>query len=377
MTDAASTSLSILHVSQPVDHGVARCVAALAADQVSRGWRVSVACPSDGWLATEVRATGARHLPWPAVRSPAAGLAQEWRTLRAALAAASPDVVHLHSAKAGLTGRAAARGRAPLVYQPHAWSFLALDGGASKLAATWERMAGKWVTTLVCCSEDERQRGVLAGVDTASVVVPNGVDLERFHPADADERSGLRTRLGLEIDAPIGICVGRLSTQKGQDLLVAAWPKVRSRVPEAILVLVGAGPEREKLEKGAGAGVRLVGEQGAVRDWIAAADVALLPSRYEGMALGVLEAMACGRSVVVSDADGMREAVGGGDDAAGAVVPVGDVSGLATAVADRLADRAMAGREGDRGRLRAEARHDQRTWAATLAEVAMQARAGP
>lgn len=377
MTDAAATSLSILHVSQPVDHGVARCVAALVADQVSRGWRVAVACPSDGWLADEVRSSGAVHLAWPAVRAPYAGLVREWRTLRSALAVASPDVVHLHSAKAGLTARAAARGRVPMVYQPHAWSFLALEGLPRRLAASWERSAAKWVTTVVCCSEDERRRGDEARIRVPSVIVPNGVDLDRFRPAGDDEKRQLRARLGLDITQPLAVCAGRLSSQKGQDLLVAAWPQVRARLPDAVLVLVGDGPERGALEGMAGDGVRFVGGQSDVRNWLVAADVAVLPSRYEGMALGVLEAMACARSVVVSEADGMREAVGDGDTAAGAVVPIGDVAGIASAVTERLADRAMADREGGRGRIRVEGRHDQRAWAATLAEVVMTASGGP
>lgn len=370
VTDAAPTTLSILHVAQPTDHGVARCVAALAADQVRRGWRVTVACPSEGWLAEEVRRVGALHHEWPAVRAPQAGLVREVRSLRAAVAAAVPEVVHLHSAKAGLSGRLLLRGQRPTVFQPHAWSFLALGGTTRRLAEVWERFASRWTTTVVCCSRDEERLGRAVGVRAASVVVPNAVDLDRFHPADAVERSQLREAAGISPEAPVAVCVGRLSPQKGQDLLVAAWPAVRERCPDAQLLVVGDGPDRAQLEARAGEGIRFLGEQRDVRAWLALADVAVLPSRYEGMALGVLEAMACGRAVVAADADGMREALGSGADAAGAVVPVGDLAALAGAVSHRLCDRAVADAEGRLGRTRAEANHDRPSWADALAAVA-------
>jgi glycosyltransferase involved in cell wall biosynthesis len=366
--------LSILHVAQPTDHGVARCVAALAADQVRRGWRVSVACPREGWLAEEVRRVGAVHHDWPAVRAPQSGLVREMRTLRAAVAASAPEVVHLHSAKAGLSGRLVLRGKRPTVFQPHAWSFLALGGAPRRLAAAWERFSSRWTTTVVCCSRDEERRGRDIGVRAASVVVPNAVDLDRFRPADAAERMQLRETAGVAPDASVAVCVGRLSPQKGQDLLVAAWPAVREQCPEAQLLLVGDGPDRPLLEARAGEGIRFLGEQREVRAWLALADVAVLPSRYEGMALGVLEAMACGRAVVAADADGMREALGSGAEAGGAVVAVGDVAALAGAVSQRLRDRTLADAEGRFGRSRAEANHDRRSWAGALAAVALAAR---
>ncbi|HVF32733.1 MAG TPA: glycosyltransferase [Acidimicrobiales bacterium] len=370
MIDATPPALSILHVAQPVDHGVARCVAALAADQVERGWQVTVACPGEGWLPDEVKRAGARLAVWPAVRAPHAGLAQEWRSMRATLDVVAPDVVHLHSAKAGLTGRLAARRRAPIVFQPHAWSFLALDGPARVVAERWERIAARWVDTLVCCSGDELERGRRVGVRAEARVVPNSVDLERFTPLAAPDRAALRAALDLPAAAPVAVCAGRLSRQKGQDLLVAAWPAVRARVPEAELVLVGDGPDRAALEIRAGDGVRVVGDQREVAPWLRAADLAVLPSRYEGMALGVLEAMACGRSVVAADADGMREALGAGPDAAGVVVPVEDVAALASAVVERLGDPEVAAAEGSRGRAQAEARFGRQRWLDDLAAIA-------
>lgn len=364
MSDPApSAELSILHVAQPTDHGVAVCVAALVRDQVARGWDVGVAAPCTGFLPDEVRAAGARLHPWPAERAPHRGLWRERRTLAAAVAAQRPDVVHLHSAKAGLSGRALLRGRVPTIFQPHAWSYEALDGRARGAAVHWERSAARWARSIVCCSEDEADSGRRAGIRGDVLVVPNAVDVERFSPLAPEGRAERRRALGLAED-PVAVCIGRLSPQKGQDLLVEAWPAVAAAVPGATLVLVGDGPSEARLRDAAGgrSDIRIVGPSSDVPGWLAAADVAVLPSRYEGMALGAIEALASGTPLVTSAADGMREVVGEGGEAAGRIVPVGDVAGLASAVVERLLDPALRAEEGRRGRERALARHDRRQW---------------
>src|SRR3954452_8749472 len=118
---------SVLHVSQPVDYGVGRCVAMLVEDQVRRGWEVTVAAPPDGELPAEIARIGAPLVPWPAMRSPGRGVVGEARRLAAAVRRIRPDVVHLHSSKAGLSGRLALRGSVPTLFQTHGWSFLAVD----------------------------------------------------------------------------------------------------------------------------------------------------------------------------------------------------------------------------------------------------------
>jgi glycosyltransferase involved in cell wall biosynthesis len=160
--------------------------------------------------------------------------------------------------------------------------------------------------------------------------------------------------------------VGRLSRQKGQDLLLEAWPQVRRVVPEGRLVLVGAGPEEERLRSAAGPGVELVGERDDVHDWYAAADVVVLPSRWEGMSLVPLEAMASGRSVVATDVSGAREAIG---EEAGAVVGRDDPDALATAIAERLIDPQHTEREGRAGRRRVESSFDVQRTTHALAEL--------
>jgi glycosyltransferase involved in cell wall biosynthesis len=131
-------------------------------------------------------------------------------------------------------------------------------------------------------------------------------------------------------------------------------------------VLVGDGPDRQALEAAAPPAVRFAGQSNDVAKWYAAATVVVIPSRWEGLSLVVIEAMARGRSVVASDVAGMSQALEGG---AGALVAPEAPAPLADALADRLADPALADAEGVAGRARVEQRFDLRVTAERIAEL--------
>jgi glycosyltransferase involved in cell wall biosynthesis len=348
--------LSVLHVSQPVDGGVARCVQDLVSDQLARGFSVAVACPAGGPLYAAVLSSEASHHPWEARRDPGPRAGVETARLARIIRASAPDLVHLHSSKAGLAGRLALRRRRATLFQPHAWSFLAVEGPVRRAALAWERRAARWADAVVCVSEGERRHGEEAGVAAEWRVVPNGIDLAAFPEGD---RAAARGRLGLG-DGPLAVCVGRLSRQKAQDVLVDAWPMVEARVPGAELVLVGSGTEAPPLTGRA----RIVGEAD-VRDWLAAATVVVQPSRWEGLAYTVLEAMASGRSIVATDVAGMKEALG--DEAP--LVAAEDRAGLADETAKRLLDPQAADIEGRRLRSRAEELFDVRRATQAMADL--------
>jgi glycosyltransferase involved in cell wall biosynthesis len=360
-----SGSLSILHVSQPTEGGVGRYVADLAADQVTRVWRVVVASPTYGDLAAETAAAGAAHIRWTAGRAPGPGSLLDATRLSRIVRDTKPDLVHLHSSKAGFAGRLSLRGRLPTIFQPHAWSFEAVRGPVRPAAIAWERSAARWATVVLCVSEEERERGEDHGIHGRWRVIPNGVDLEKWTEAGDAERAAARARLGLE-DRPTVVCVGRLCRQKGQDLLLDAWSDVREAAPRAQLALVGDGPDEDALLRRAPVGIIVAGKRLDVEDWLAAADVVTLPSRWEGMSIGMLEAMARGRSVVATDVAGAREALGGD---AGAIVPVEDRTRLSEELVARLIDRSRAAAEGRAGRERAVRYHDLRGMIEAVAEL--------
>ncbi|WP_405964227.1 glycosyltransferase [Streptomyces sp. NBC_00723] len=356
----------VLHLTQPVDGGVARVVTDLTRAQLADGLHVTVACPA-GRLAGDLRSLGADVRHWAASRSPGPSLPGEVRRLVRLLAEVRPDLVHAHSAKAGLAGRLAVRGRIPTVFQPHAWSFEAVGGTTAALALKWERFGARWADRLVCVSEAERTTGLRARIGGQVSVIPNGIDPERFHPASVDTvRASLLPELAPA--APLVVCVGRLCRQKGQDVLLTAWTDIARKVPGARLVLVGDGPDGERLRSRAPESVLFAGAVADAVPWYQAADLVVLPSRWEGMALAPLEALACGRPVVVTDVDGARESLPTAL-APRCLVPAEDPAALAGAVAGLLLDPLLRESLGQQGRRHVLTTHDVRRTAGAVAGV--------
>ncbi len=232
-------------------------------------------------------------------------------------------------------------------------------------ARSWEQAAARWTDVILCVSESERLEGERAGLRARWRVVPNGVDLNRLVAATEQDRIAARARLG-EGEGPLVVCVGRLSKQKGQDVLLDAWARVLQVVPSARLVLVGEGPERPTLERRRVAGVHFAGERADVADWLAAADVVAMPSRWEGMSLVMLETMAVGRSIVATDVAGVKESLPQGY---GGIVPTEDASDLAAAVVERLIDPKLRVVEERTVRRLVERNHDLRRTLASVGSV--------
>ena len=128
----------------------------------------------------------------------------------------------------------------------------------------------------------------------------------------------------------------------------------------------GDGPERERLRRGAAPAVIFAGARLDVPDWLAAADVVAAPSRWEGMSLAVLEALARGRAVVTTNTAGAAEVLAHAPDA---IAPIEDAAALANALVARLLDPARAQAEGLAGRARVEREFDVRLAAERVAAL--------
>ncbi|WP_431268577.1 glycosyltransferase [Dankookia sp. P2] len=179
---------------------------------------------------------------------------------------------------------------------------------------------------------------VEAAIGARPRVVLNGVDTDRFRPADAPAKASARAALDLPGDrAVIGIAA-RLERVKGVDLAIAAM----ARLPgDAVLAIAGAGSEAAALKGqsvglGLGDRIRFLGLLGDMPGFYAALDLYCLPSRNEGLPLALLEAQACGLPVVASAVGGVPAAV---DPASGALVPAEDPAALAAALGTGLARR--------------------------------------
>ncbi|WP_412077713.1 glycosyltransferase [Streptomyces xanthophaeus] len=357
---------TVLHLVQPVEGGVARVVVDLVRAQSAAGLRTVVGCPRGGVLADAARDAGAEVLAWRAGRSPGPALPAEVIGARRLVRQVRPDLLHAHSAKAGLAGRLAVRGSLPTVFQPHAWSFDAVGGATAALALRWERYGARWADRVLCVSEAERRAGETEGITAHWSVIRNGVDLEHFRPGAPDPvqdkalaRAALPLPDGFCGEGPLTVCVGRLCQQKGQDILLRAWPELVGTVPRARLALVGDGPDTERLRRTAPPGVLFAGAASDIRPWLRAADLVVLPSRWEGMALAPLEAMACGRPVLVSDVSGARESLPPGHGRL-CLVPPEDPTALAKALGRLLTEPRLLAELGEQARQHARTDFDVR-----------------
>ena len=185
------------------------------------------------------------------------------------------------------------------------------------------------------------------GVDRSRIrVVYNAVS----DPTAAldEDRATARAALGLDRDAEVILYVARLTPWKGIDTLIRAVPAVRERHPNAVLVVVGDGPDRARLEvlaaEAPAGSVRFAGERPHrdVARYLVSADALALCSGYEGLSHVLLEAMAAGVPVVVSNVGGNRALVRDGEN--GLLVPFGDVPATAAALGRLLDDPALAAR---------------------------------
>lgn len=172
------------------------------------------------------------------------------------------------------------------------------------------------------------------------VQIHNGRDLKAFSP-DPGARARTRASLGVAPDDVLIVHVGRLTEQKGHRYLLDAYAVVRDQIPGARMVFVGDGDLRADLERlvherGWAADVLFAGYQSAARGFLAAADIVVLPSLFEGLPLVAVEAGAMGRPMVATDVDGTPEVVL--DGITGLLVPPGNPARLSSALIELAVD---------------------------------------
>jgi sugar transferase (PEP-CTERM/EpsH1 system associated) len=263
-----------------------------------------------------------------------------------------PHVVHTHNAGPNWYA-AAARLLTPLPALVHTKHGRNLS--PSRRLARINRWASMATDAVVSVSADaaEEIRGREGIAPSKVVVIHNGIELTGRKVRPPEPRPVLRA-----------ISVARLNVVKDQRTLVRAIRLVVDRRPSFRLDLVGDGPERGALEDlrrelGLEAHVRLVGYREDVQALLQEADVFVLTSRTEGLALTLLEAMAAGLPIVATDVGGNREVVAPGET--GLVVPPGSPTAVAEALLSLIDDPPRAAAMGRAGRQRVERLFDIRT----------------
>ncbi|MEE4546217.1 glycosyltransferase family 4 protein [Streptomyces sp. V4-01] len=329
-----------LHAVHVLGTAAAAHVSSLAGGLVARGVQVTVCAPAAVERDHTFGGSGARFVPVEVGRG-AASDAPAVAALRAACADAG--VVHAHGLRPALLAALALSGRAtPLVVSWHGGD-AAPDGGRGGVLLRWlERRALRAASVVLGVSSESVDRARAHGahdVRLAPPAVPRPTPRPPRPPADGERhRRKTRAEFGA-VDRPLLLAVGRLEPHKGHQLLLDVAARWRALDPPPLIAIAGEGSERAALERRIEAErlpVLLLGRRDDVPDLLAAADLVLLPSRWEARPLIAQEALHAGVPLVAADTGGTRELVG----EAAALVPYGDAAALADTAAALLADPA-------------------------------------
>lgn len=277
------------------------------------------------------------------------------------------DVVQTWIFAANTYGRIAAhRAGVPIVVTAE----MAVDLWKGRGQLNIDRRLARWTDRVVGNSQAVVEFYRMAGIpEDRLAMIHSGIADEEPPAVDP---AAVRTELGLAPDAPLVLFAGRLAPQKGVADLIAAHDLLHYGMPELRTLIVGDGPLRPQLEELVlayrhGHAIRFLGHRNDVPRLLAAADLLVLPSLYEGLPNVVLEAMRFAKPVVATAAPGTTELVDHGRT--GLLVPPNDPPALAQAIRTVLRDPELGRRLGAEGRARADAEFRADTMIAQFAAL--------
>ncbi|MFG2399871.1 glycosyltransferase family 4 protein [Streptomyces lydicus] len=342
-TPASTHGLSPLRTVQVLGHGSAGSAAhvrSLAEGLVARGVRVTVCATPELEEIYDFTGAGARFVHVPPRTDPASVA-----VLRSACWDA--DLVHAHGLRAGLRASTALRGlrsprggrRVPLVMTWHTKTHT--EGARAGLVHLMERRVARAAAVVLGACSDlvdrARERGA-RDARLAPVAIPRPRAAGPPSGTEDDDRARHKERAELgAVDRPLLLAVGRLHPAQGHDLLLDAAHAWCALDPRPLVAIAGEGEQRAALQRRIDTEqlpVQLLGRRDDVPELLAAADLVVLPSRWEARSLIAQEALRAGVPLVATDTGGTRELVGN----AAELVRYGDAAALARAVLGLLAD---------------------------------------
>ena len=270
------------------------------------------------------------------------------------------DVVHCHLLASNLIAKpiASFAGAPVRINHDHCNDKLGDPRRWTPAADTW---ANRFSTHVCAVSESTRQYLIQhEGVpEERTTTIHNGVDLAKFHPRP-EQRAEARARWNLPADAFVMGGIGRLSYQKNFALFLETAAKVLAKHPAARFVIAGTGEDEAALRAqasrlGLDSRLQFLGFVGDMTALYPALDLLLLTSRYEGLPITILEAMAVGIPIVASRLDGMLEILRDGEDAA--LVPPGERDAFVARVCELIEHPALARRYADAALTKARAHY--------------------
>lgn len=268
----------------------------------------------------------------------------KWQQVKQFMRQQQFHLVHAHGTRANSNIMWAARSlHTPVVYTIHGWSF---HKDQHPLVRYIRIMGEKYLTNRTAVNISVSASNKASGREYLktfeSVVINNGIDQKKFNPANVN--SGVRSELNIPGKVLMILFVARFTWQKQPLLLMQAFRKALAEIPDMYLLMVGDGEQKQEaldLARAWGLEDKIIFQsfRQDVPHVLAAADVFVLPSLWEGLPIGLLEAMSMGKAIVATDVDGTREVIRNNDN--GLLIETGNVDALAKALVRVCRDKAL------------------------------------
>lgn len=282
-------------------------------------------------------------------------------TLRRLIVRKRPDIVHTHSSKAGIIGRAAAytAGCQRIIHSPHGHIFYGYFGRTTtSFFIAVERVVARITDRILTLTDLEREDHIAQRIrpKRGFTTIPCGIDQRRFK-GDGKPRKEIRRDLGIPEEAMVIGWIGRFVPIKGPEVFIGVIAGLREKRSKIIGLMVGDGELRMRMENYAGQlGVKdrvvFTGMRDDVPDLMRGMDVFVLTSFNEGLGRVLIEAMTSGVPVVATCVGGVPEIIEEGET--GLLIPPGDTHATVGAILKILEDTGLARRLRERGRAMVE-----------------------
>lgn len=272
----------------------------------------------------------------------------KWGRVKKFIKSHNIDIVHAHGTRANSNVLWASRSLGlPVAYTVHGWSF---HQDQSFVVRTLRTLGEKYLTRKstvnISVSASNQQSGKEVIPSFESIVINNGIDQKKFNRAN--HFADIRKELGLSAETILVLFIARFTSHKQPLRLIEAFEKAQKELPGMHLLLVGEGDQRPEA-------VKMISEMKLqdrislwpfrldVPDILAAADIFVLPSLWEGLPIGLLEAMSMGKAVLATRVDGTKEVVQNGQN--GILVETNDLVNDLSGALVRLAGDASLRKE--------------------------------